>query len=433
MTDAELRELMDKAVAKYFDCDAKAFQDELNNIRGLLTDEGRVAQAEQAIKDINEQIKSMSETVEKKFSNIARQVRAENGRYRGRAFADEEQAITFGLGAIVQMGLPMASEAKEMLKSEFPDAHARATGTAHDGEESFVTHEHYRRVQRLTEEYGLFPRLAFRQPMTSDTGTFHRRKSGLRARKTKVRTQVSEQTAGWEPVSLTAEDFDILVSYPISLDEDMLISFAELLAEEMSLGFAIALDEDGFVGDGTADYDNEVGLVTRLTQVNGTDDGGGIVLGSGNVGDGWDSLAKDDFLKMIGRARYVRAGRANYISSNEFFWTVVAPIISDAGGRTIMETQSGLKLNFFGVPWEITPVMPRVAGNSQVPCLYGDMFLSSTIGDRRSLTIRESREVRFESKEVVVLGSARYAINNHTVGDATTAGPMVGMATPAAA
>jgi len=73
--------------------------------------------------------------------------------------------------------------------------------------------------------------------------------------------------------------------------------------------------------------------------------------------------------------------------------------------------------------------MPRAQGNSQVCCLYGDLRLSSTHGVRKELTIDQDTSVGFKERQVAVLGVQRHDLSNHTFGDATTAGPMVGLIT----
>jgi HK97 family phage major capsid protein len=206
----------------------------------------------------------------------------------------------------------------------------------------------------------------------------------------------------------------------------MIVPFAEMLADEMSLGFAIAEDENMFLGDGTDTYDNVVGAIPRLINVNGVDDGGGLVLASGNL---WSEIIEADILKLIGQARYVRPGQGRFACSNEFFWQVLAKITTSKGGVTMRESESGPRFMFNGIDVKITPVMPRVQGNSQVPLLYGDFKLAGTLYSRRQLEMRESREVRFESKEVVLLATERIDMDPHSIGDATTPGPVVGLIT----
>ena len=427
--DSELKELLEKAKAAIGN--AKQVEDQLNQLRAWGEEKGRLAEAEKAIGEVKELAKELQENFEKKMDAMRRQVYDAAGNYHGRAFRSEDEARAFGLN-VLRSTAEHRSRAAEMLEADHKEFYDQVRA-GHAGEDSLVGHSHFRRIQRLVEEYGLFPRLAFEMPMPEAGGTFHRRTTGLRARKTKVRARVPEQTLGFEPINLSADSYDILVSYPIELDDDALIVFAEVIAEEMALGFAIALDEDGFVGDGTDLFDNVLGITTRLVNLNGVDDGGGIKLAAGAAGAGWGGVTHDDVLELIGRARYVRPGQGRIICSNEFYWSVLAKLIKAANGRTAMETESGTKLMFEGTQVEITAVMPRVSGHSQIPMLYGDVYLSSTLGNRREMTIRESREVRFETKEVVMLASSRYDINNHTLGDAIVPGPVVGLMTPPAA
>jgi HK97 family phage major capsid protein len=365
---------------------------------------------------------------EKRLKTMAQRVYDGNGHYRG-SFASEDQAVTLSLTVLLST-TTFGGRAKEILEADFSDFHKamtqRATGTPHSGESSLIAHEHSNVIERLIEDYGAARDLCRVQPVGAATGTWHSRTSGLRARRTRNRTAVGEQTAGWVPRNWSIDDWDILVSYPMSMEMDMLVAFAELLVEEMSLGFAIAEDEDMFIGDGTDDYDNVVGFIPRLININGVDDGGGLVLASGNL---WSEIVEADILKLIGAARYVKSGQGRLTCSNEFFWQVLAKITTSKGGVTMRESESGPRFMFNGIDVKINPVMPRVQGNSQVPLLYGDFKKGGTIYSRKQMEIRESREVRFESKEVVLLATERIDMDPHSIGDATTPGPVVGLIT----
>lgn len=433
MTEAELKALMQKAIEAHMGCDTKTFQETLNEIRGLCADDGRIKQAEDAIKQIEQTVKDLPTNIEAKMQAAARRAYDMNRNYVG-SFASEDEAREFALNVIrlsTKSGDGLHTQAVEVLDAD----HKAFFQVAKDisGEQAIIPHQHTARIQRLVEVSSAYVGNVFRQPMTSDTMSFSRAIGGMRARKTSARSNVPSQNTTVVPVNLTAYSWDIFTSYPKDFNADALVSYAELLVMDMRDGFTIAFEEDGFIGDGTDAYDNEMGIATLLKSINGVDDGGGLVLGSGNAGDGWSGLTKDNFLKLFGQARYVQQGQGKAYGSNEFFWQVIAPIISDAGGRTMMETQSGFKMNIFGVPYEVVHTMPRVAGNSQIPMVYGDLRSSSTLGVRSQLTIDTSEHVLFRSKEIGVLASNRYAMNNHTLGDATNAGPVVGLITPAAA
>jgi HK97 family phage major capsid protein len=392
---------------------------------------GKIDEQEAAIKQLEQGQRALLGDVDKKIAAVRSIVYDPNGHYRGQ-FADEEQARTFLLTVMAKTAPvdELRTQARQKLQSDHRSFADRQKDVL--GEQALLPHEHFARVHRLVEDSSVWAGHAFMMPMQGDTGSFTRRVSGFRARISKVRQKLSKQDMRVAPVDLTAMDFDILTSYPKSIADDSIVPLAELMLSEMVLGFSLALEEDGLIGDGSEDYDNAMGIVPLLKEINGVDNGGGLILATGAAGAGWSGIVKDDILKMIGQARYTRPGKGVFIGSNEFFWQVLAPIITDAGGVTRAEMETGFTLNAFGVPYEVSHVMPRTAGNSQIPLLYGDVYQSSTLGNRQRLTVDVSRDVYFESKEVAILGTARYAINNHSLGDATTAGPVVGLITPAA-
>lgn len=374
-----------------------------------------------AVVQLEEAVKNVPQTIESKLGAMRRALYDPRGTYRGICFDTEEQARGFGLYVLAATG--GSQRALGALKSEFKDVFQRAFGDSPDALNT-VPVEYASRVQRLVEEYGVFARNAFPMPMNSDTLTFQRRSGGLTVYKTGHNTAATASDLSFVTVNLNAYEWNCVTLYPRALGEDSAIEVGEMVALEIAQAFAEAIDTYGLTGDGTPDDLDVLGITTRLTSINGVDDGGGLVLGAGNA---WSELTIDNFLKVKGQARYVREGK--WYCSSEFYWTCIAGLIMDAGGRTMMETANGPVLAFLGSPVEITPAMPRAEANSQVCALYGDMRLSSTHGRRKELMIEEDRSVKFIERQVAVLGTQRHAINNHTLGDATTAGPMVGLIT----
>lgn len=425
--EKKLQELMEKAMSQLLGYEPKEFADTLNEIKGWGADEGRFKQAEDAIKQLEEQQKTLLTDLEQKVAAAHRKAFNSQGQYRG-SFASEDQAREFALNCIrLTAGVDapeMAKRSAQALECEHKEFYGRVKDVT--GDDALIPHEHSSRVHRLVEDYGVFPRVAFPMPMSSDTLSFTRRASGFRARKLKMRKAGTYADMGVSSINLTADKFYILTSYPIELDEDALIAIAELLVQEMGLGFAIALDEDGFSGDGTSDYDNEKGIRQLLEDINGVDDGGGLVRATGTASGHWAKFQQKDFFKMIGQARHVRPGQGRFYGSQEFFWQVMAPIIASAGGRTMMETAQGLRMNFFGVQYEIVHAMPRTEAADQIPVLYGDIYQAATLGNRRAMTVRRSEDALFTSEQIAVMATERYAFNIHDLGDDTTAGPVVG-------
>jgi len=381
-----------------------------------------------AVQQIEEAMRGVPQTIERKLGAVRRMVYDDGGRYRGVCFTNEDEARGFGLYVLGTVG--NNSRAISVLKSEFKDVFERAMGD--DPATVGTPIEYSSRIQRLVEDFGVFQANAFQMPMTSDKLTFQRRTSGLTVFKIGQSQTATESEPKYDTVNLSAEKWGALVLYPNELGEDAAVELGELVALEMGQAFAEAIDDAGFVGDGTPASLDVHGLTTRLVDINGVDDGGGLVLGTGAGGAGWGSLVLDDFLKVKGRApRYAQRNGKWYVNST-FYWTVMAKIILGQGGTTSAEIEGRRTLQFLGDPVEITQSMPGTAGNSQVCAVYGDMRLSSTHGRRKELMLKESRDVKFLQDQTAVLGIQRHAIANHSLGDATTAGPMVGLITPAA-
>lgn len=401
-------------------------------VRRLMVDvTKKLGEHEPAIKQLEERLQKLTGDVDKKLGQVRALVYDPNGNYRG-LFGSEDQARTFSLFVLRCTG---SDEVRRWAQGVIDTDHKSFSANVKDitGVQALLPHEHVRRLHQLVEDSSVWAGHAYRQPMTSEELSFTRRVSGFRARRSQLRQALSKQDVQVAPINLNALTFDILTSYPKQIADDALIPLAELMIMEMVLGFSLAIEEDGMIGDGSDSYDNVLGIVTLLKSINGVDDGGGLVLADGAAGAGWGGITKDNILEMVGRARYTRPGKTIFSGSNEFFWQVLAPIITAAGGVTKMEMEEGFTLNVFGVPYKVSHVMPRSAGNSQVPLICGDIGQSSTMGDRQKFTIETSNDVYFASKEFAVLSSMRVAINNHSLGDDTTPGPVVGLITPPAA
>jgi len=427
--DPELKELIEKLKAAI--ADQKKTETAINEIKAWGADKGRLKDAEDAIKQIETWKKELVADVTKRLEAAQQMAFDRNGNYRGH-FGSETEARTFALVVLARTADPdWRKRSVEILNTDhksFMDRNKDITG-----EQSLIPQEHSTRIHRLVEDSSIFAQRAFPMPMGSSELNFTRRVSGFRARKSKLRTAATRQDMAVAPINLTAANYEILTSYPKEIEADALVSIAELIILEIALGFSLALEEDGLIGDGSDAYDNIAGITFLLQQINGVNDGGGIVLGtSGSVGGGWATIGKDDILNAIGAVRNARPGQIRAACSNEFYWQRMAKLITDAGGVTKMEMQEGFTLSVFGVPCDISHVMPRTSGNSQIPLLVGDIGQSSTLGRRQALQIESSHEALFTSREVAVLATGRYAINNHNLGTDTTPGPVVGVMTKAA-
>jgi len=381
-----------------------------------------------ALKQLEQSVNGLPQQIERKLDAIRRQAWDTNGRYRG-VFASEDDARCFGLVCLAEVG--HISRATEQLTGEMKGVFERAmSGDPTSLGGGLVPVEYAARIQRLVEQFGLFAKHAFNMPMSSDSLTYQRRTAGLTVFKTGQNTATTASDMGFSTINLNSDEWNVLALVPLSMMEDSVTEIGELVAIEIAQSFAEQIDFSGFVGAGNTASLDVLGLTTLLSSINGVDDGGGLVLGTGNAGDKWAGLVEADFTKLISILPTYRGIEPAFYCSNQFFWTVMVPIILASGGVTRAEFVGEQTLMFLGYPVRITPKMPTIGADSQIACLFGDLALSSDYGVRKQLMIAESRDVRFLERQLAILGTKRRAINNHSMGSETEAGAMVGLITP---
>lgn len=300
-----------------------------------------------------------------------------------------------------------------------------------------VPHEFGTRLIDLREEYGVFRKLCYIEPMKSDTKSVARRLSGVIAYFRGEGQAAIESAMSGDRIGLVAKKIMALVVRSSEVDEDALVNFGDVLAGEIAFGFAQKEDECGFNGDGSGTYGGIVGLRYRLKNLDATRANiAGLVVASGNA---WSEIVLGDLSKVKGRlpAYVYRRGAPKWHTSQTFWATVMEPLALAAGGTTAAEVQRGTDKMFLGYPVEITEVYPHAEANDDIPVTFGDIALSSTLGDRRQMTLAVSTDYKFAEDEIAIRGTARFDIVNHDLGnaDATPAnrvpGPVTGLITAA--
>jgi hypothetical protein len=402
------------------DLETKKAFDELRTFIGEQT------KIKSAVEQIEEQLKGIPATIENKLAAVRRtQWDPRTGNYRG-VFDTEDDARCFGLFIMAHVGNDV--RAMEALKGEMKSVFERAMGDTTAEGSGIVPIEYARRIERLVEAFGVWAANAFPMPMASDSLTFQRRTQGLTVFKTGRNVAATASELGFQTINLNAEEWNVLCLVPKSLDEDAAGAIGELVMIEIALAFANQLDICGFTGDGTPEKLDVWGIIPRLITINGVDDGGGLVLASGNL---WSEIVEADINKLIGQCPAYQGIMPKMYCSNPFFWQVLNPINNAKGGVSKAEFQGVQKLQCMGYPVEIVNVMAKTQANSQVPLLFGDLRLSSTHGRRKDVMVESSTDVKFLERQIAVLGTQRHAVANHSLGDATSAGPVVGLVTQA--
>lgn len=288
-------------------------------------------------------------------------------------------------------------------------------------------------IIRLIEEFGIARRKMKLVPMISDVKIQMRRTGGLTATFVGEGEQAAESTATWDQVKLIAKKLVAITVASNELISDAIIAIADELIREIALAFSTKEDVAGFQGDGTSTHGGIEGIAPKLLRLNGVDDGGGLILASGNL---WSEFTDIDLLKCIGQVPNFPGLMPEWYCSKPFWYQVMARLIRAAGGATMAEMGGVNRMIYAGYPinWTSgTSVMPVSDSNSQIACLFGDMEMASMFGDRAGIMIATTNvgtvgtASMFDTDSFAIRGIERFDINNANLGTATAAGPLVGL------
>ncbi len=289
-------------------------------------------------------------------------------------------------------------------------------------------------IVRLVDTYGVFRRNARVSPMTSDVKSRPRRTGGLTAYFVGESDTGTESTGSWDNLTLTAKDVMVLTRITNQLNADSIIDMADNIAVEAALAFAQLEDNCGFIGTGTSTYGGIVGVNSRLTTLNGVDDGGGIVLGAGNL---FSEITLANLNTATARLPVYAtiAGQTKWYCSKSVYGQVIERLLAAAGGNTWGILGSGAPgvPGCLGYPVEFTEVMTKTDANSQIIALFGNLRQAADFGDRAAMTIAVSDSASvggqsvFERNQLAMRVTERFDINVHDIGTATAAGPVVGL------
>lgn len=282
----------------------------------------------------------------------------------------------------------------------------------------------------LREMYGVFRRNAKIRPMTSDKRSDPRRTGGVTAYFVGENSAGTKSTKTWDNVELSAKKLMVLSVFSNELNEDAVINYGDDIAGEIAYAYSLKEDQCGFLGDGTSTYGGIRGICWKFEQDSSL--AGHLTPGSGD--DTFAELALADFTQMIGALPVYALRNAKWYISNYGFGASMANIMFAAGGNNTDSMSGRAALSFLGYPVEIVQVMVGSGDQTgKAMALFGDLSLSSSMGDRRGTTVDFSADATvdgnsvFERDAIAVRGTERFDINNHDIGDSTDAGPVVAL------
>lgn len=317
------------------------------------------------------------------------------------------------------------AEAKDWCKSRgIPVTKAQGEGVDSAGG-FLVPEELMANIIVLREQFGVFRRECQVVPMGSDTLNWPRRVGGLTAYFTGENQSATESQAAWDNINLTAKKVAVLTRMSNEIAEDAVVSVADWLVGEIAYAFALKEDDTGFNGDGTSSYGGIRGITTLFADGNHT--AGQYQVSSATL----TSLVLKDFTGVMGVLPQYALPGAKWYMSQQMFYTSVATVSAGAGGNRLDILTDPVKPRFLGFPVVFAQKLPiATPGSGKAMFLFGDLSKASALGERRGVTIRRSDHRYFENDQIGLLGTERFDINNHDLGDNSAAGPLVAAKSP---
>ncbi len=281
----------------------------------------------------------------------------------------------------------------------------------------------------LRDAYGVVRQFCRVMPMMSNYQTQPKRLTGLTAYAVAEGTAPTESQKGWGRVALTARKWAVLTRYSSEIAEDAVINIAMDLAQEIAYAFAVAEDNALFIGDGTSTYNGIVGLKRRFTDADANSSVGAVTVAT-STHDLFAEVDADDIdLLMAALPVYARRGAQFYIGPQGKS-LIFDPLLRSAGGNTQADVANGMPPRYMGCPINEVVAMSEASStvHDDVPILYyGRMDLATEMGTRRGITLATSTDIYFTTDEIAIRGTERFDINIHSIGDGTTAGPLVAL------
>jgi HK97 family phage major capsid protein len=295
---------------------------------------------------------------------------------------------------------------------------------------ALVPEEFAARVIRLVENYGTFAASNVEKvTMTRDTMIIPKRVSGTSAYFVGEGTAVSESEPTYANVQLISKKLAVGTRMSSEIVEDALVSIADSVAAEFATSLALKQDMCGWLGDGTSTYGGIYGVVPKIND--GTHTAGVQTASTGATG--FESLTITDFIKLIGKMPlYARQGAEFYISPAGFAASM-ARLRYAAGGNTVEQVGSGVNEQFLGFKVNLIHVMDSTLGAdpSKVKVLFANLGLSSIYARRRDFSVKLYDQVYATTDQLLLQGTSRFDIVHHSLGDNTTAGPVIALKTAA--
>lgn len=288
---------------------------------------------------------------------------------------------------------------------------------------------------RNVTEAGVARKLAKVVPMTEAQLIFPRRTGGLTAYFPAENAASTASNATYDNVTLTAKTAVILAQASEQTLSDSGLPFLDITMQEMATTQAQLEDDCLLTGQGTAAHGGMVGFENTTNYAATAATAGNTVVGGA---DSTAHTATDIATAIATVPYYARANMAITCSHQMAGYIFNRLAVSTPGGLLMKELIGyGLVSSWQGIPIIENNSMSQVAvasttarglgftAGDQIDFLIGDFSRAALFGDRGQYEVAISRERYFDAYSVAIRSVARFHINVHSVGNSSTAGPVV--------
>src|ERR1700680_1188822 len=275
-------------------------------------------------------------------------------------------------------------------------------------------------IIRVLETVGAFRQGAEFRPTTSDAAIRPRRVGGLTATYLSDGQVFPESSFQLDGVEVSMKKIGILARASAELFEDSASDLGEFLTREIGYAFASAEDDAGFNGDGSSTYRGISGLAARLAGMKAP-----VTAATGH--NTYLTLDSTDLANLIGQVMGSAIPGSAWYCSALAYGQLFCRLTATAGGLFVTgEGGAGSQANYLGFPLRFSAKLPNIGTTlSGLPMLFfGNLAMSSVIVERRATIVALSRQRALENDQVLVRGTRRSDIVNHSTGSAVAAGPV---------
>jgi HK97 family phage major capsid protein len=276
-------------------------------------------------------------------------------------------------------------------------------------------------VISVREALGAFRQGAEIRPAGSDNQVRPRRFGGVTAAFVLEGAAIPESSFQLDAVGTTQRKLATLSRASAELFEDDAAGLAEFLASEIGYAFVGVEDDCGFNGDGTSTYTGIMGLANKLTGTKSS-----VAAASGH--NTFLTIDSTDIANLMANVMAAALPGAAWYTTITGFAQTFCRLSAVSGGLTaVLRSDGRIDANFLGFPVRFSAKLhdetTSLAGKPML--FFGDLRMSSVIVERHQQTVfAVSRDRALEQDQVLIRGVRRLDIVNHSVGDASTRGPV---------